>query len=172
MSSTISAASSSSCASASLTPHGPGFSFIDTVEMVSTTTAADAKTAARATKFLDPALPFFAHHFPGQPLMPGVLMIEAAAQTAGWLWSTASAAPSSDASVPAAGAKKQVQPQLKALHLASVQGFRFLSPAVPGDTLLMEVTLDKELGTLAQFSAVLSVGNRRVAEGRLTLSRP
>ena len=147
-----------------LTPHGPDFSFIDTAKLVEGQT-----NTAIATKFLDPKLPFFAHHFPDQPLMPGVLMIEAAAQAAGWLWAHSSGTGENSGTVAGTGEHAAI---LRPLHLASVQGFRFLAPAVPGDTLRIEVTLDKELGTLAQFSARLSVSDRAVAEGRISLSRP
>src|SRR5258707_15542832 len=64
----------------SLTPHGPGFSFLDSFEI----TVAGREGLGR--KWLDPRLPFFADHFPGRPLMPGVLLIECGAQTAGVLW--------------------------------------------------------------------------------------
>src|SRR5260221_13185985 len=63
----------------SLTPHGPGFSFLDSFEI----TVAGREGLGR--KWLDPRLPFFADHFPGRPLMPGVLLIECGAQTAGGL---------------------------------------------------------------------------------------
>src|ERR1039457_2659280 len=64
----------------SLTPHGPGFSFIDSFEII------ESQKRGRGRKWLDPAAPFFADHFPGNPLMPGVLLIECAAQAAGVLW--------------------------------------------------------------------------------------
>ncbi|PTY01910.1 hypothetical protein DB346_10690 [Verrucomicrobia bacterium LW23] len=140
-----------------LTPHGPGFSFMDTAELAAPDTG--GRPRAVATLHLDPARPFFADHFPGRPLMPGVLMIEAAAQAAGWLWAVAAASPA------AAGAPRE-------LHLAAVQAFRFHSPALPGETLRIEVTLDKELGPRAQFTATLRVGDRLVAEGSIALSRP
>ena len=51
-----------------LTPHGPGFSFLDTLAVV------EPGKRARGTKWLDPKSAFFADHFPGNPLMPGVLL--------------------------------------------------------------------------------------------------
>ncbi|MEZ5404903.1 MAG: hypothetical protein R3F23_01650 [Verrucomicrobiia bacterium] len=64
----------------SLTPHGPGFSFVDSFVWD------DSQKQLTAKKWLDPKLSFFADHFPEKPLMPGVLLVECAAQTAGVLW--------------------------------------------------------------------------------------
>jgi|HubBroStandDraft_6_1064221.scaffolds.fasta_scaffold164613_3 3-hydroxyacyl-[acyl-carrier-protein] dehydratase len=126
----------------SLTPHGPGFSFIDSFEMI------EPQKRGRGRKWLDPAAPFFADHFPGNPVMPGVLLIECAAQTAGVLWQQSGGA-----------------------YLAAVSQFRFRKPVLPGQTLEIEVTLEKELGAFAQFDAVLRVGPTVVTQGKLTLSR-
>ena len=126
----------------SLTPHGPGFSFVDSYEII------EPGKRGRGSKWLDPALPFFADHFPGNPLMPGVLLVECAAQTAGALWQKPGAA-----------------------FLAAVTQFRFVKPVLPDQTLEIEVMLEKDFGALAQFEAVLRVGTEVVAQGRLTLSR-
>jgi 3-hydroxymyristoyl/3-hydroxydecanoyl-(acyl carrier protein) dehydratase len=124
-----------------LTPHGPGFSFLDKIEI-----AGDGKSA-RGEKFLDPAAPYFADHFPGNPLMPGVLLVECAAQAAGALWQ---------------------QPQA---YLAGATGFRFAKPVLPGQTVETMVALEKDFGSLAQFDTTLRVGGVIVAQGKLTLSR-
>src|ERR1043166_9824271 len=110
-----------------LTPHGPGFSFLDSLEIV------EAGKRARGSKWLDPKSAFFADHFPGNPLMPGVLLIECAAQAAGALWQ---------------------QPQA---FLAGVQQFRLLKSVRPGQTIRIAVALDKDFGALAQFDVILSV---------------
>jgi len=133
----------------SLTPHGPGFSFLD--EFVVT----EPGKRGTGRKFLDPALPFFADHFPGEPLMPAVLLIEAAAQAAGALW----------ASTLAAGAPKR-------FALAQVAQFKVQQPVRPGSTVETNVTLDQLLGSLAQFSVTLRVDGEEVALGRLVLSAP
>ena len=123
----------------SLTPHGPGFSFLDSIEIES--------NQAHGKKWLDPASPYFADHFPGNPLMPGALLIECAAQAAGALWR---------------------QPQA---FLAGVQQFRFLKPVLPGQTVEIEVALEKDFGALAQFDVMLSVAGTTVAQGKLTMSQ-
>ena len=126
----------------SLTPHGPGFSFLDSFEIL------ELNKHGRGHKWLNPATPFFADHFPGNPLMPGVLLIECSAQAAGALWQ-----------------------QPGAVHLAGVSHFRFLKSVLPDQKLEIEVTLEKDFGDLAQFDAVLRVGTTVVTQGKLTLSR-
>jgi 3-hydroxyacyl-[acyl-carrier-protein] dehydratase len=133
----------------SLTPHGPGFSFLD--EFVVT----EPGKRGTGRKFLDPTLPFFADHFPGEPLMPAVLLIEAAAQAAGALW----------ASMLAADAPKR-------FALAQVAQFKVQRPVRPGSTVETNVTFDQLLGSLAQFSVTLRVAGDEVAMGRLVLSAP
>jgi 3-hydroxyacyl-[acyl-carrier-protein] dehydratase len=125
-----------------LTLHGPGFSFLDSFEVL------EPNKRGRGRKWLDPAAAYFADHFPGNPLMPGVLLVECAAQTAGVLW----------------------QPPGPAF-LAGVSRFRFRKPVWPGQTLEIEVTLEKELGSFAQFDAVLRVDETVVSQGKVTLSR-
>src|SRR5437762_11250594 len=102
-------------------PHGPGFSFVDTIEIL------EPGAAAKGYKWLDPALPIFKDHFPGRPLLPGVLLIEAAAQTAGCLWP-----------------KRSSPDEAPLLFLAQVQGFRLSKPVLPDQNLEIEVRLEKD----------------------------
>lgn len=137
----------------SLTPHGDGFSFVDSVESLG-----DEPPRLRTTKWLDPALPFFADHFPDRPLMPGVLILEMAAQAAGALWGRGE--PSKAAPI--------------AYSLAQVLDFRLRQSAHPGDTLVCDVQLERDFGALAQFSAEIKIagGEIVVALGKITLARP
>ena len=133
----------------SLTPHGHGFSFLDAFEITV------AGREGRGRKWLDPKLAFFADHFPGQPLMPGVLLIECAAQAAGALW----------ASTLATDAPAH-------FTLAQVVQFKLQQPVQPGETVETHVVLDKVFCQLAQFDVTLRVGEREIARGRIVLSLP
>jgi 3-hydroxyacyl-[acyl-carrier-protein] dehydratase len=133
----------------SLTPHGPEFSFVDACDVFA------AEKRALGSKWLNPKSPFFAGHFPGQPLMPGVLLVECAAQTAGILWHVLG--------------KEQTKTPL---YLAQLLAFKFKKAARPGETVHIEVILEKELGALAQFGAILWVGHdAMVAQGNFVLGR-
>jgi 3-hydroxyacyl-[acyl-carrier-protein] dehydratase len=132
----------------SLTPHGPGFSFLDSFDVLV------AGKLGRGRKHLDRGLPFFADHFPGEPLMPGVLLIECAAQACGALW----------ASTLATNAPAH-------FILAQVAAFKLQATVHPNETVETEVTLEKLFGALAQFEVILRVGANEVARGRLVLSQ-
>jgi len=135
-----------------LTPHGPGFSFIDAVEMLG-----ENPPRLRATKWLDPSLAFFEDHFPSNPLMPGVLLVEMAAQAAGALW----------------GRRENLDASAMSFVLAQVQDFRLKRSARPGDTLLCEAQLQHEFGALAQFAVEIGIRGEEspIASGKITLAR-
>ncbi len=130
------------------TPHGPGFSFLDRLDIV------EPNKRARGVKWLNPDSAFFADHFPGQPLMPGVLLIECAAQAAGAFW-----------------AQMTNRPPTTPVYLAGVQQFRFMKTVLPGQTVEVTVSLEKDFGSLAAFEAVVEVDQTVVAQGKLTMSR-
>jgi 3-hydroxyacyl-[acyl-carrier-protein] dehydratase len=96
--------------------------------------------------------PFFVGHFPKRPVMPGVLIIEAMAQTAALL---------SFASLPVDESKNIVY------YLAGVDGARFKRPVEPGDALHLHVELDRAKAGIYKFSARALVQDEVVSEAQL-----
>lgn len=129
-----------------LTPHGPDFRFIDRFERISS-------VSGIGWKYLSASAPYFADHFPGNPLMPAVLIVECAAQAAGVLVME--------------GSESRNTP----LFLASIDQFRILGPVLPEEILETTVTLLKELGSLVIFEVECRVLEKIIARGRLMLSR-
>lgn len=128
-------------------PHGSGFRWIDEVEIDR------EEGSARAKTFLDPSFPVFADHFPGRPILPGVLLVECGAQAAGCLWSKLL-----DLAHP--------QPLL----LAQILAFQFKRAALPGQTLAVEVKRERVYGRLAEFSVSIRESDEPVAGGRIVLA--
>lgn len=93
--------------------------------------------------------PFFQGHFPGQPIMPGVLIIEAMAQVGGVLaFSTGTDA--------------------KSVFFMSIEKAKFRKPVVPGDQLKMELKVIQQRGNVWKLSGVAKVDDKVVAEADLT----
>ncbi|MEZ2391847.1 3-hydroxyacyl-ACP dehydratase FabZ [bacterium RCC_150] len=101
--------------------------------------------------------PVFAGHFPGRPIYPGVLMIEAAAQACGVV-ATDSDGTDSDAGRSSIG------------YLATVKRFAFKELVLPGDQLQIHCRRHVSLGSLIEFKCTLAVGKKIVAEGSLAIS--
>ncbi len=90
--------------------------------------------------------PFFQGHFPGHPVMPGVLIIEAMAQVAGVL------------------ALHQMGGEQQVVYLAMIEQAKFRRPVVPGDQLLIEMKVDRLKATVAKMSGTATVDGAVVAE--------
>jgi 3-hydroxyacyl-[acyl-carrier-protein] dehydratase len=111
-----------------------------------------------AEKDLLPDDTFFAGHFPGRPLMPGVLVSEALAQTSGLLLGLSAMEEGQSANEERPG-----------FFLASVN-MKYLIPAKPGDTLRLEAGLVKGFAGLYMFDVAAYVQDTQVAKGKLTLA--
>ncbi len=96
--------------------------------------------------------PFFQGHFPGHPVMPGVLVIEAMAQTAGTLVRLSAGAVSENNTL---------------FYLVKIDKARFTAMVVPGDQLRLEVRLKRMLRGMGQFEAVATVDGKEVASCEL-----
>jgi 3-hydroxyacyl-[acyl-carrier-protein] dehydratase len=94
--------------------------------------------------------PFFSGHFPDFPVMPGVLVIEAMAQTAGVLV-----------------LKSIPDRHSKLVFLVSVDGARFRRPVVPGDQLRIEMNVIRRKGTVAKMAGTATVDGKVVAEAEV-----
>lgn len=93
--------------------------------------------------------PFFEGHFPGYPVMPGVLIVEALAQVGSVAMLSLEAN------------------RGKLGFFAGIDEFRFRGQVVPGDTLILEVTITRLKGAIGKGTAVAKVGDKVVAEGVL-----
>ncbi len=91
--------------------------------------------------------PFFAGHFPGQPIMPGVLIIEAMAQTGGILLLN---------SIP--------DPETKLVVFMQINNAKFRKPVVPGDQLVLEVEMKQKKAKVVMMSGKAFVDGQLVAE--------
>lgn len=109
--------------------------------------------SARGTKNLSVNEPYFAGHFPGSPIMPGVLIIESCAQLCSLVIDNGEAQTSDDIYV-----------------LLKVDNFKFVKPVIPGDVLDITVTKTRSGGVLTSFDAVVKVDGKTYAKGSMTFT--
>ncbi len=105
-----------------------------------------------ATKAVTINEPFFQGHFPGRPIMPGVLIVEALAQAAGVL---------AVESLGLAGTGKLV-------YFMAIDGAKFRTPVEPGVLLRLEVAFVQKRTTVCKFAGKAFVGQKLAAEANFT----
>jgi 3-hydroxyacyl-[acyl-carrier-protein] dehydratase len=132
-------------------PHRSPFLFVDRVVEL------EENKRILALRELRPEEPHFEGHFPGEAIMPGVLITEALAQTAGLLHGL-SAMKSGKAPAPG---------QLFYLARADM---KWTSPVRPGETLMLEARLVRSMGALFAFRVRAFTRQREVAAGSLTIA--
>ena len=118
-------------------------------EVVATTPGISAECL---TSF-EPGEPIFAGHFPGNPLVPGVILTEALAQTAG-----------------IAAALGFAENERPLFLLSAIRGMKFHRAARPGEPIHLRAERLAHVGDLLQFSVRATVDGATVAEGQLVLS--
>ena len=124
-------------------PHRYPFLLVDRI------IAMEANVSITGVKNVTINEPFFQGHFPGQPIMPGVLIIEAMAQVGGVLaFSTGTDA--------------------KSVFFMSIEKAKFRKPVVPGDQMKMELRVVQQRGNVWKLSGVARVDDKVVAEADFT----
>jgi 3-hydroxyacyl-[acyl-carrier-protein] dehydratase len=129
-----------------LLPHRYPFLMVDRV------IAIEKGKSIRSIKNVTINEPFFVGHFPHRPVMPGVLMLEAMAQSAALL----------------SFAKEGVTPDDKTVYyFAGLDAARFRRPVEPGDQLVMDVSLLRHKGGIYKFKGEARVGEELACEAEL-----
>jgi 3-hydroxyacyl-[acyl-carrier-protein] dehydratase len=128
-------------------PHGPEFRFLDKVSHLTPGKQGAGEYRVRGDE------PFLRGHFPGDPIFPGVLLVEAAAQLAGVV-----------------AQSDPLIPPLPGLKLAALRGVKITGAARPGDVVQLEARVIGRLGNLIQAEARARVGEKQLLLAELTLS--
>jgi len=126
-----------------LLPHRYPFLLVDKI--------ADFQPGVSATGVKNVTInePFFQGHFPGQPIMPGVLIIEAMAQVAGVMAFSSGI-------------------EGKSVFFMSIDNAKFRRPVVPGDQVMLNIKVLKQRGNVWKFSGAATVEGKLVSEAEFT----
>ncbi|MEO6246976.1 MAG: 3-hydroxyacyl-ACP dehydratase FabZ [Sphingomicrobium sp.] len=127
-------------------PHRYPMLLVDRVE------ALEPDVRIVATKAVSINEPFFAGHFPGRPIMPGVLIVEALAQAAGVL---------AVESLGLAGSGKLV-------YFMAIENAKFRTPVEPGCLLTLEVEFVQKRSSVCKFKGTARIGDKLAAEASFT----
>ena len=128
-------------------PHGPEFRFVDRLLSLTPGNEGVGEYRVRGDEY------YLRGHLPGDPLLPGVLLIEAGAQVAGMV-----------------AQEDPANPSLPGLKLTALRAVKILGSARPGETLLIEAAITGRLGHLVQAKVSASVSGVIVMSAELTLS--
>ena len=124
-----------------LLPHRYPFLLIDRIVDV------DGDDSATGIKNVTVNEPHFNGHFPGEPIMPGVLIVEAMAQTCG-----------------AIVANRHLKGARKLVYFMTIDGAKFRKPVIPGDILLIKVQKRRQRGSIFKYDCAAYVEDAKVAE--------
>ncbi|GFH92323.1 MAG: 3-hydroxyacyl-ACP dehydratase FabZ [Lachnospiraceae bacterium] len=127
-------------------PHRQPFLLIDTIEELEPGVRAVAKKCVSYNE------PYFAGHFPGEPVMPGVLIVEALAQAG------------------AVALLSQPEFKGKTAYFGAIQSAKFKKKVVPGDVLILETEIVKRKGPVGVGSAKAYVDGKLAVQAELTFA--
>lgn len=127
-------------------PHRQPFMLLDTIEELEPGVKAVAKKCVSYNE------PYFAGHFPSEPVMPGVLIIEALAQTG------------------AVAILSQPEFRGKTAYFAAINSAKFKEKVTPGDVLMLETEIIKVKGPIGVGSAKAYVDGKLVVTAELTFA--
>jgi 3-hydroxyacyl-[acyl-carrier-protein] dehydratase len=128
-------------------PHGAEFRFLDRLTNLNPGQSGEGEYKVRGDE------PFLRGHFPGEPIFPDVLLVEAVAQLSGVV-------AQSDPKIP----------PLKNLKLTALRNVKILGTAKPGEIILLEAKITGRLGNLIQAQATAKVGGEIILTTELTFS--
>jgi len=134
-----------------LIPHREPFLFVDSVSEI------ESGKRLVAEKLFGPDEFFFRGHFPGNPIVPGVIVTEAMAQAGGVLFNYSF------------GDELEKEGFSNA-YLIGLDRCRFRTPVTPGDRVVLEVELARRRSRIIFFSARASANGRKVAEAEISAS--
>jgi len=124
-------------------PHRPPFLLVDRILKIEGNTIIGVKNVTMNE-------PFFQGHFPGHPIMPGVLQLEAIAQVAGILLF------------------KRIEAANQIAYFMAAEDVKWRRPVVPGDALVIEIELTKIRGKIGKAKGVCKVDGEVVSEAHVT----
>ena len=126
-----------------LLPHRPPFLMVDRIVKMEGNTIVGVKNVTINE-------PYFQGHFPGHPIMPGVLQLEAMAQVAGVLL------------------LKRIEAANQIAYFMSAEDVRWRKPVFPGDVLVIEIELTKSRGKIGKAKGICRVAGEIVSEAEVT----
>jgi 3-hydroxyacyl-[acyl-carrier-protein] dehydratase len=128
-------------------PHGPEFRFVDRLVSLTPGKCGVGEYRVRGDEY------YLRGHLPGEPILPGVLLVEAGAQVAGMV-----------------AQEDPANPAMPRLKLTALRGVKILNSVRPGQTLRIEAVITGRFGVLIQAEVTAFVEDIKVLAAELTLS--
>ena len=128
-------------------PHGPEFRFVDRMVILTPGKEGVGEYRVRGDEF------YLRGHLPGEPILPGVLLVEAGAQVAGMV-----------------AQEDPANPTWPRMKLSALRAVKIMGSAKPGDTLRIEAAITGRMDNLIQAAVTAFVANTKVLSAELTLA--